>query len=133
MARDNTLLYVIIGILVVFALYYVMRKSSPPEDSVSSSGPKGERPEPKSNPPNSSGRSVSAKPPSASRPQPAPVPPNYSRPDIEFVDHGDDEPPPDAFELLGVAPEQPAYNLSVGMGPGVYMGPSRHTSEMVGN
>ena len=49
--------------------------------------------------------------------------------DIEFVDRADIL---DDFQLLGVADEEPAHQLQLGMGPGLY-GSGRHTSEMVGN
>ena len=52
-----------------------------------------------------------------------------SKSDIEYLpnpDTGDD-----GFELLGVAPEEPAFQLGFGMGPGLY-GSGRHTSEMFG-
>ena len=47
---------------------------------------------------------------------------------FELVGNSDD----DQFQLLGVADEEPAFQIGFGMGPGLY-GSGRHTSEMVGN
>jgi len=53
-----------------------------------------------------------------------------SQSDIEYLQKADE--PEDGFELLGVAPEEPAYEIGFGMGPGL-LGSGRHTSEMIGN
>lgn len=57
-----------------------------------------------------------------------------SQSDIEFIAQADagNQDAVDDFQLLGVADEEPAFQIGFGMGPGLY-GSGRHTSEMVGN
>ena len=57
-----------------------------------------------------------------------------SQSDIEFLVQADvaRQDAVDDFQLLGVADEEPAFQIGFGMGPGLY-GSGRHTSEMVGN
>lgn len=52
-------------------------------------------------------------------------------PEIEFLEKGDND-LIDDFQLIGVADEEPAFQIGFGMGPGLY-GSGRHTSEMIGN
>lgn len=106
MARRNkqTLLYIIIGLLVIFALYSVYGKNKK-EDSEKYTSTKKVRED-------ESGEEMELLPTNDGTQK-----------------HED---PEDDFQLLGVAPEQPSHNIGFGMGPGLY-GSGRHTSEMVGN
>jgi hypothetical protein len=103
MSRDNNtlLLYVLIGAIVVFAVYCIWgKKHSEGYD-----------------PGNEQKASKSQKP------------------DMELIDQGDGgrvSTPPDSFELIGVASDEPAFQLGFGMGPGLY-GSGRAESSMVGN
>lgn len=103
MKQDNNtmILYVVLGLIVLFALYCVFGKDK-----------------------SESYDSLDKKPKSQSS-------------EVEFIDQGDggkhyDNNPPDAFELIGVAADEPAHQIGFGMGPGLY-GSGRAESSMVGN
>ena len=105
MARSNNntlLLFVVVGLLIIFGVYCVWER----------------KPNLKYNDSESYSHSKKLRESRA------------SKPDIEFIAQSDET--VDDFQLLGVADENPAFQIGFGMGPGLY-GSGRHSSEMVGN
>ena len=103
--NDNLLLFVVLGLLLIFGICCVWnKKCESDDDNLEKFMNDGKK-----------------------------VKKSQGPPDIEFIGgSGHQEIEVDAFELIGVASEEPAHNIGFGMGPGLY-GSGRHTSEMVGN
>ncbi len=114
-SNNNMFLYIVIGILVIFGIYYSCNQSrtAPPQPGSGGGSPAGR----------------------VNHPSPVKKQDPGSNPDIEFIPPSDDPQNGqghDDFHLIGVADEQPAFELGFGMGPGLY-GSARAVSSMVGN
>ena len=112
--NNNLVLFVVLGLLLIFAIYCIANKDGSSEVGSSKVGFSHQR---KSN------KSKS----------------KQNIPEIEYIGGSgsnysfeNESIENDAFELLDVASDYPALQLQMGVGPGLY-GSGRHTSEMVGN
>ena len=110
--KDNLLLFVVLGLLLIFGFYCAWGKKSD-SDGYSNGDDGVER------------KKISNNIKKVKKSSP---------PDIEFIGGSSDgrqEIESDSFELLGVANEEPAHTIGFGIGPGIY-GSGRNTSEMLG-
>ena len=111
--NNNLILFVVLGLIFIFGLYCLLDNKNPGDSTQG-----GEKYSKKSS--NKKRKDVEFL---------GGAPPHQ---EIDFLEGSRQEIESDAFELLGVASNDPALELQFGMGPGL-LGSGRHTSSMVGN